>query len=476
MPQAQVASSHHIPDGTGDARKILINLYAEKADADPARPFKLAYIPGSIDADPNNNITDTIRGVVQTDGHAGGAILINDGDTVRTHQPEAGTWGALSGTVIGSGRVQWAFSENEGACLSDGTPFISTGTSIATASDGDYTTLLVAHGQGGFTSIASLGQRLLLTYGSRFAFSNALDFNNTTALSYYTAESHPDGVVAGVVLGREYYLFGTRVIEPWAETGDDDDPFAPILGREIPTGCLCRDAICEVDNTLVFVAADFSVRRINGAVAEIISEPWLVRKLKTASVASMLARRYNVENHDFYVLNTDVGCFVWDAATGEWHQRQTYNKDVWDWAYLVSKNGHWYAGERSGSRFARLDRAYNSEYGADADTFGAEVLLEFTAHMPSLGGRPAIPSIRLDGRRGIGSSRNRFEDGKVWMRLSKDNGNTWGPWRERSTGAQGEYGTRIIWRQNGRARDPQVIAHFRTNDRLDVTAVMINED
>lgn len=476
MPNAQVASSHYEPDGVGDGRKILINCYPEANPTDAGRPMRLIGIPGSIDADTGDTITGTIRGAVQTDGHAGGAILINDGTTVRTLDPSGPTWGTLTGTVAGTDRAQWTFSENEGACLSNGSLYVSTGSAIAAASDADWASLLSAHGQSAFSSVSTLGQRLLATYGSRFGFSDALDFNNTTTLSFYTAESHPDGLIAGVVLGREYYLFGTKVIEPWAETGDNDDPFAPILGREIRTGCLCRDGIAEVDNTLFFVANDYTVRRLSEGGSEIVSEPWLVRKLQSATVSSIHARRYQTENHDFYVLNTDVGCYVFDAATGAWHQRKSLNKDVWDWAYIVVKDGVWYAGERSGSRFAQLSRSYDSEYASSASTFGTEIVSEWTAHLPSMGGRKPISTIRFDGIRGRGSARDEFTEGYVSMRISRDNGNTWGNWRSKSSGALGEYRKRLIWRGNGRAREPQIICHFRSNDFAACSGVAVNED
>lgn len=476
MPFADIAASHYEKDGVGDSEKLLVNCYAEPNSASKARPVRLVNIPGSIDADTGNVIQGTIRGAVQTDGHAGGKILINDGTTVRTLDPSGPTWGTLTGSTAGTDRVQWAFSDNEGCCLANGGLYISTGSAIAAATDADWTGLLTSHTVDTFTSVASLGQRLLATYGSRFGYSDVLDFNNTSATSFYTAEGHPDGLVAGVVLGREYYLFGTKIIEPWAETGVSTNPFAPILGREIRIGCLCRDGIAEVGGTLIFIANDYTVRQLAEGGAQVISEPWLARVLRTATVSSINARRMQVEGHDFYVLNTDVGCFVYDAATGNWHRRKTLTKEVWDWSYLVESGGTWYAGEISGSRFCELSRDYDSEYASSASTFGTEIVAEWTAHLPSMGGRAAIKSIRFDGVRGYGSARDVFTEGYVSMRLSKDDGNTWGSWKQRSMGMQGEYSKRIIWRGNGRVREPQVIAHFRSNDFRACTGIAVNED
>ena len=41
MAEAQIAAGHYEPDGYGDARKFLVNLYTEPNGGDPARPLRL---------------------------------------------------------------------------------------------------------------------------------------------------------------------------------------------------------------------------------------------------------------------------------------------------------------------------------------------------------------------------------------------------------------------------------------------------
>ena len=160
MPMARVAGGHYEPDGVGDGRKVCINLYSEPNENDSNRPQRHVMRPGAQDRDTGNVLNNVPRGMAQVDGHADGKILVIDGDTVRTVTTSA-VWGALTGTISGSDRVRMAFSEAEGAILSGGQIYVSTGSAVAAATDADYATHLSNHSQTAFLDIASIGQRLL---------------------------------------------------------------------------------------------------------------------------------------------------------------------------------------------------------------------------------------------------------------------------------------------------------------------------
>lgn len=476
MPMAQVASGHYEPDGIGDGRKDAKNVYAEANDNDPNRPVRHVMRPGSLDRDTGNVLQNTPRGIAQTDGHASGNVLVADGTTVRTFNPSSNAWGTLTGSLTGTDRVQMAFSEVEGAILANGSLYVSTGSAVAAATDADYATLLSNHSETVFTSITSLGQRLIATYGSRFCFSDTLDFNNTTTLSFYTAESSPDALVAAVALQGSLYLFGTETIERWIETGDNDAPFRPQTSSVMNRGCLARDTIAQLDNTLFFVGDDYAVYRLNGLVPQMISPAWVARKLRSETASNLVASVMELEGHSFYILNGANGCYVYDASTGSWIVWETLEESTYEWAYIVEASGNHYAASRLGARFAQISRDYTSDYKAAVGTFGTEIVAEWTAHLPVMGGRKPIPSIRVDGTKGRGSASDEFEDGYIAMALSKDGGITRGNYRLRSIGSQGEYSKRAIWRQNGRAREPQAVAFFRTNDPQYISAVAVGED
>ncbi|MEL6859302.1 MAG: hypothetical protein AAFO74_13025 [Pseudomonadota bacterium] len=470
MPMAQVAGGHYEPDGIGDGRKVCINLYSEPNENDPNRPMRNVMRPGAVDRDTGNVLQFTPRGVGQVDGHADGDILVVDGAMVRRFNTSTSSWSALSGSISGSDRVRMAFSEVEGAILSGGQIYVSTGSAIAQATDADYATHLSNHSQTSFLDIASIGQRLLFIYGSRLGWSETLDFNNTQTTYFLTTEDSPDANVALAVLNGIVYVLGTETIQPFVQTGGEGAAaFRPQNNSTIQRGCLSKHTVQQLDNTLFWVGDDYNVYRLNGLTPQLISKPWLSRRLRSESVDDLVATYLELEGHSFYILNGVNGCYAYDGSSGEWFLWKTYEQDTFEWAQIVEASGNHFAISRLGSQFAQLSRSYETD-------LGVEIVLEFSAHLPVIGGRRPIPSIRVDGTKGRGSATDAFADAYISMALSKDNGITFGSYRPRSIGKQGEYRKRAIWRQNGRAREPQVIARFRTNDPVIVNGVAVGED
>jgi hypothetical protein len=465
MADAAMASSHFEPDGYGDARKFLINYYIEPNGGDPQRQTRLVNTPGSRLIDNGTVLTTAVRGLFQADGFASGEIVVPDGTTMRLYDPSAGTWSALTGSVTGTDRVKAVFGEVQAGFLANGSLFQSDGASVAALSDADWATLLSDAGVSAFTSIATMGQRLLASYGSRFGFSTTLQFNTTTTLSYYTAEYAPDGIVGLAVIANTLMVFGTQTIQPWVETGDNDDPFSPIVGQEIDRGAACRDSIVKLDNTLFFVGDDYAVYRLNGLTPQIINanDPWVSRVLQATAASDIVCSAIETEAHKFYVVRTPAKCMVYDIATQTWHLRQTYGSDTWEWVFHVSVDGKQYAAPED-TTLVELSRSYKSDRMADASTFGTEIVRYFSAHLPTNRGRPAIGQVRCEGTKGIGLSSGQGSDPLLQLAISRDKGNTFGAYRDRTLGAIGEYGARTAWEQNGRSNPEQTVLLFRISD------------
>lgn len=465
MASAQLAASHFEPDGYGDARKFLINYYMEPNGGDPNRPVRLVTTPGSVLLDNSSTLTTAVRGLFQADGFASGKIVVPDGTTVRLYDASAATWSALTGSITGTDRVKAVFGEVQAGFLAGGSLFQSDGVSIAALSDADWATLLSDAGETAYTSIATMGQRLIASYGSRFGFSTALQFNTTTTLSYYTAEYAPDGIVGLAVLNNVLMVFGTSTIQPWVETGDNDDPYSPIVGQELDRGCMCRDSIVKLDNGLAFIGDDRVPYIMRGLNLQRLNpqDPWVTRILKDTAASDVTCSVIEDDGHTFYVIRTPTKCMVHDLATQTWHLRQSYGQDSWDWLFHVTVDGAFYAAPED-TVLVKLSRAYKSDRMADASTFGTEIVRYFSAHLPVNQGSPAIGQIRVEGTKGIGLSSGQGSSPLLSLAISRDKGNTFGSYRDRSLGAIGEYGARTTWEQNGRADPEQAVLKFRISD------------
>lgn len=477
MPQAQIAASHYEPDGIGDDRKFVVNCYAEASQSDPQRPFKLTNTPGSLLY--STGLTGSCRGVFYQEGFNPN-LLVVDGTTVRRINTNLNNTTNMTGTLSGTDRVQAVFSEAEGAFLSGGDIYTATKAGVVAAvTDADYATLLSDHNQIAFSSIATMGQRLLFTYGSRFGYSAAGDFDDTTTISFYTAERNPDPLVCGVVLGRTYWLFGTQTIEPWVETGNNDDPFSPIQVDPVFRGCLARDTVVQVDNTLLWIGDDRGVYRLNGVTPVRLDtkDAWVNRHLETVDASDIICSKVETEGHAFYCINTPTRCIVFDIATNMWHLRQTYNTDGWEWAFQVRAGDKHFAGSRTGSRFAELNRDYKYDRLATAGGTGEPIVRKMSAHLPVLSQRSAIENVRLDGVSGVGLTTGQGSDPLVTMEISTDRGNTFGVPRSRSLGRIGEYDKKPYWTRCGRVRPGQTVMRFTMSDPVNFgqTGVAVNE-
>jgi hypothetical protein len=477
---ADIAASHYEPDSLGDGRKFLVNYYAESGTPDRQRPMRLMTTPGSIVLDDTDTLASGVRGLFQSDGHASGALIVPDGATVRLYNRSAGTWSSLTGTIAGTDRCQMAFGEAEAAILANGALYVSTGSAVAAVTDADWATLLSQHSKTVFTSVATIGQRLIATFGSRFGYSDTLDFNNTTTLSWYTAESSPDGLIGAYVLGDTLYLFGTQTIEPWVETGDTDNPFQVIEGSVVQRGCLARDTIHRLDNTLFFIGDDYNLHRLNGAstINLTAKDQWLVRKLQASTVSDIVCSTEEVDGHSFYIIRTSDFCYAYDVATGMIHKRQTLESDTWQWSFIKRVGAKTY-GATTGTYLAELSREYPDDDMADADTLGTRIQRIFSGHLSVKSGKPAMGAIRLESTKGEGREVDTEQgyDPLATLYISNDKGITFGSGRQRSLGKRGKYATRTTWYRNGRAEPEQTVLKVIMSDPIkhSITGLAINE-
>jgi hypothetical protein len=465
-----LASGAYTEPAPGTPSRICRNAYLEKIDTDPKRPLRLVKAPGSLKLP---DWAANARGYAQADGFASGVILVVVGTALKTYDPATGTVGTITGTVAGTDRVQFAFTALECAILANGVLHFSDGAAVAAATDVDFPAAI--------TSVAAIEQRFVFSYGTegRWGYTEVGDGDNTTVISYYTAEYSPDGLVALFVLGARLFLFGSQTLEEWYPTGDSDNPFRRASGRVVETGCLCRDSIRKLDNTVYWIDRECSVRRIGSAeTPEIVSTPAISRAIRATDSDDIICMAYEVDGHAFYIVRLpDEGCFALDPNTGgEWHERQTNLTDTWRYGYIVSAAGQHFVGDFAGVGFAILSRDYESEHMADVSTMGTEIVLHVTAYASISEGIEDVNTVRLEVSPGQGLSTGQGSAPVFQMR--KWRGQSFTSWRSRSTGAQGRYRTRVIWTGCGLAYPPGLWLEFRGSDpvRTVISGCAVNED
>lgn len=423
-------------------------------------------------------------GAVAFDIDAAGTVTVVEAPANATgYETAAKAAQALPLVALSKVRIGYVTaSKSDGAFTFGTTALDAANTTVSyTSATGyrGYFDLLADSGYSSFTSVATLGQRGLITYGPRFAFTDVLDLTAISALNYYTAESSPDNLIAGRVVGDLYYLFGTQTIEAWAQTGNADDPFSIQPGMTQQVGCFCRDGIVGADNTLFFIDNAGNPRRLGQGASQVINadDPWITDLFVEAGAANIRGMVYQDRAHIFVIWRTPLGCVAYDVLTQQWATRGTNLTDTWRWTFMVTAGTRVFTGDTDGV-YDELSRAYTSEHMADASTMGTEIVREFTAFVPTQSGRMAITTVKLECAKGIGLTEGQGSDPLVEMRQSTDAGNTFTAWSPKGIGRQGEYSKRTIWRRRGRADDQGVVFEFRKSDPVKTAylGIVINED
>lgn len=181
------------------------------------------------------------------------------------------------------------------------------------------------------TSCCSVDEYTLFTRRGTgtFQWSDLSDALSYGALSFASAETSPDNLIAVRASQQEVILFGEDSIEFFRNTGDPTQIFQRSTGAApIEVGCVSRDAIAVMDNSffwlgrdrnsnglLVYRAQGYNAQRVSNHAVETLLESY-------TNLNEVEAFSYAQRGHTFYVLTLpDYATLVYDAATQEWHQR-----------------------------------------------------------------------------------------------------------------------------------------------------------
>lgn len=286
------------------------------------------------------------------------------------------------------------------------------------------------------------GYMLYLIADGRLFYSEINDASNILSTSFVEAEAKPDGANALVVLSREAFVFGTKTIQSFQTTGDSDNPIVPLRGAPIEEGCLAGPTAIVVDNTPYFVAADRTVRRLNGYTPEKISPPYVDELLRAeTNTENLRADTYAIQGHEYYVLSGTSFTVVYDAATQLWHDKESQNEDRWTVQGIV----------HFGDKVIAGDKDDGTLYEIDPDTYdenGSELIMTIqTKQQHAFPDSLIFDTLYLDFATGVGlNSTNTCDSNPVVMlRYSDDAGRAWSNEMTAPLGAIGKYDTVVAF-------------------------------
>lgn len=410
---------------TQNSREQLLNMYSEVVQHGGRSKLVRRQRPGLT-------VSETLptlkRGIAKfTHGHylvARNIAYKWDGDTLTQ----------LGNLNTNTGLVTIISDENDNVLISDGT----------TAYHYEQTT-----GQWTLPSMPSVVGTLTFIGGrgvynepgtGRWYFSDLNDLTTWDGLNFFTAEGDADFLVRTFADKNELLLFGTDTLEFWRVVGGDDVFSYNTFAQR---GCLAPFSIAAEDNSVFWLANDYTVCRIDGYRPAIISTPVISEWLEGATTPEdAYAFIYTYRGHKFYVLTIlGYGTRVFDISNGLWYTAQSWGRDSWRVLGGAGRAVDYYL---TPTAIVTLDGTVNTDEGGIIERGGV------SAPIYNGGERFTIPELRLDvevGRVAVTSS-----EPEVMIQCSK-NGETFGTIRHRGLGLTGDYARLVVARNWGQARE-----------------------
>lgn len=334
-------------------------------------------------------------------------------------------------TVLGAiSDGETTISSNNGkvTVAANGTYYVWDGTTLSTPDTGAFSNV---------GSVTYAGQFTIVTEneGKRFNWSSIADPETFSGLDFSSAESRDDNILRAMWINGALVIFGEQSRETWYQTGSSDSTlaFSRVAGAVSDTGLKARALIAEVDNGAVFVGDDQIVYLTDGQSQQPISNRAVETSIKQSDPLRCFF--YEDEGHKFVTVTfSDRPAWVYDIATGFWHERLLGTGQTWPIVESVKLGSDWYVGDDLGA-ISKLE----------AVAFDGTEPLRKRAVSKTLfndGQRFRLAELEMFANAGRG-------DTSCWLRFSKDNGNTWGEEKHRELGAVGQYEKRATWRSQG---------------------------
>lgn len=345
---------------------------------------------------------------------------------------------ALTGTVSGTNNITWARnnkSPTPDVVLCDGSNTYSVSSSAVTAfADADWPSM---------KCVANLdGYIIGLTGSGQFW---ATDLNDVTVnpLSFTQCQANPDGGTRLVAYGRQVYVFGDASCEIYSNVGTSPFPFT--RSEVVSVGLLSQFAIAGFesgwDGPLIFVAADGTVRKMDGYTPTRVSTKDVERAIQSVvNKDTISASVYVVAGHPVFSLSSLTWTWEFNLVTGLWHERQSYGLDRWRGSQGVFFNGQWVVGDtQSGKLFYLAESSFAEDSAQIVMTLESGPVKQFP-------GRVYTSAAFFDWTTGQGSilgSKDKT-DPSVTVQWSMDGGATWSnEVNVRSLGGEGQFVNQI---------------------------------
>jgi hypothetical protein len=278
-------------------------------------------------------------------------------------------------------------------------------------------------------------------------------------LDFATAEGSPDDIVSLIVDHREVWLLGRNSTEIWIDNGNVDFPFGRVNGAFLEIGCAASLSVAKMDNSIFWLASDDrgfgTIQRAVGYAPQRVSTDAIETAINGYAVISdAVAYTYSQEGHAFYVISfpTQGSTWVYDAATGAWHERGYLDPSTG----LMGRHrsncqmnfaGKTLVGDWENGNIYRMGLDVYSDNGDPMES------IRRFSHIAGNGNLQMHHALQVFMQPAVGLAAGQGSNPQAMLKWSDDGGYTWSNEHWVSIGKIGEYRARAKWRRLGRTRD-----------------------
>lgn len=286
--------------------------------------------------------------------------------------------------------------------------------------------------------------------------------NNPTAwsaLDIGIESGQSDDLVRVISNNRNLWAMGARTIVPWYNTGVGDFPYARVPGAFIESGLAGIGGVCRALDTLFLLNDKREVVRMDGFRSVTVSTPSIHYQLgQLSAVADVVSYSYSEEGNTMIVFSFPSAnkTFVYNATTTRWHT----------WSSFITTSGvTTYNNRHRGACFAKFngfhlvgDHTNGKIYSMSQDVYKDDSdLVRRIAGFPTIQNTDTNKDIQMfnfiaEFEHGVGlDGTTQGTDPQAMLRISYDNGHTYGYEQWRDIGQIGERGIEARWNKLGAA-------------------------
>lgn len=325
------------------------------------------------------------------------------------------------------------------------------------------------------THVASLDQYILANVAGSGTVQFS-DINNPTSwqsLSFFSAESSPDDIVAIGEGFREIIALGSETVEFWINDGQN--PFSRIQGSAQPFGTEAPYSLALVGNTWMWLDHTRRFATMQGRQVVNVSTPFDRVIQRYQSVDNAIGYALSIDGVPLYAINfpTDGQTLIYNYMTQEWYR----------WGYWVSTSGTYerhrgnaycYArdwnyhllGDHSNGKIYRASRTIYTDTGNPIRSLLRTGHISHGTHADKIS-----DIVRLHCKRAVANTD--VPNPQIMMRRRLNNRQEWQHERWMSLGQAGQHIPFLDWRRNGEYKTCQY--EFVHSDATDLVVMGAQE-